>query len=372
MTRLARITEAIAREGLAGLALMPDANLRYLSGLSFHHGKRLTLVIVPADGATPLFVVPALEEQRARSNSQIEMRYFPWSDADGPREALRAALEAGLSPALRERPLGVEHTAMRVMELRALEEQWPGLRTVDAMPLLSQLRMVKDNQELALIGEAVRIVEEALGRTIARIKVGMTERELSRFLSEAISAAGGEGESFENMVAGGPNGANPHHANTERAFQPGDLIIIDCGARYRGYISDITRTVALGEPSPEARRIYELVKAANAAGKAWCRPAATGAEIDAAARKIISDGGYGDYFVHRTGHGFGLETHEEPNIVAGNNEPLTPGTTFTVEPGIYVPGLCGVRIEDDMVITEEGARSLTNFERELIILPVQG
>ena len=369
MTRIARATAALAREGLAALALMPDANLRYFSGLSFHHGKRLTLAIVPADGSPPCFVIPALELTQAESTSQIPMRFYPWADVDGPAAALRSALADALGPNLRGRPIGVEYTAMRLMELRAIEQAMPGIQVVDAMPLLSELRMVKDDAELALIGEAVRIIEQALGEAISQIKVGMSERQLSRLLADAIIAAGAEAESFDNLIASGPNGANPHHHNTDRAFQAGDLVIIDCGARYKGYISDITRTVAVGEPSAEARTIYELVKAANIAGKRVARSEATGAEIDAAARQVIADGGYGEYFIHRTGHGFGLETHELPNIVGGNDEPLAPGTTFTVEPGIYVPGLCGVRIEDDMVITLEGARSLTSFERELIIIP---
>jgi Xaa-Pro aminopeptidase len=370
MTRLTRITEALQREKLAALILMPDANLQYLSGLKFHKGKRLTLAIFPADGSEPCFVIPALEVTQAQKLNQITMRYYPWADADGPIEALAAALAQALPEELRNRPLGVEYTSMRLMELRAIEAALRGVQTVDAMGLLSELRMVKDSEELALIEEAVRMVEAALAQTIRQIKVGMTEQELSRYLAEAMMAAGAEGESFENIVASGPNGANPHHSNTDRPFQAGDLIIIDCGARYKGYISDITRTVALGEPAPEARTIYELVKEANAAGKRVARPEATGAEIDAATRQVIADGGYGEYFIHRTGHGFGLEAHELPNIVAGNDEPLAPGTTFTIEPGIYVPGLCGVRIEDDMVITSEGARSLTSFDRELIVLPL--
>lgn len=367
--RLRRVVEAAARERLAGLALMPDANLSYLSGLSFHHGKRLTLAIIPADGATPCFVLPALERSKCEAGSLIAMRYFPWSDADGPRAALAEAVAAAFPDGLAGRELAVEFTSMRVMELRALEEAVPGLRVADATAMMAELRMAKDEQELAAIEQAVRIVEAALKRTIEQIRVGMTERELSRICADEIVAAGADSESFENIVASGPNAANPHHSNSDRAFQPGDLIIIDCGARYGGYISDITRTVALGEPSEEARRIYDLVLRANEAGRRAARPEATGAEIDAAARGVIEAGGYGQYFIHRTGHGYGLETHELPNIVAGSDEPLAPGTTFTIEPGIYLPGVTGVRIEDDMVITADGARSLTSFPRELMVIP---
>lgn len=180
--------------------------------------------------------------------------------------------------------------------------------------------------------------------------------------------AAGSGPSFTTIIASGPNAANPHHSNTDRAFEPGDLIIMDGGALHDGYASDITRTVALGQPSAEARRIYELVQAANAAGRAAARPGASGDAVDRAARAVIEAGGYGPQFVHRTGHGLGLEVHEPPYMVAGNTAPLAPGMTFTVEPGIYVSGLCGVRIEDNVVITADGAESLTSFERDLIVI----
>jgi Xaa-Pro dipeptidase len=368
--RLDRVVMALREAGLGGLALMPDANLTYLSGLSFHKGKRLTLALIPADGATPCFVVPALEQSKCEAGSLIAFRYFPWSDAEGPKAALAAAVAAAFPAGLGGRELAVEFTSLRVMELRALEAAIPGLRSADATALMAELRMAKDEQELAAIEQAVRIVELALKRTVEQIRVGMTERQLSRICADEIIAAGADAESFENIVASGPNGANPHHSNSDRAFQAGDLIIIDCGARYGGYISDITRTFALGEPSDEARRIYDLVLRANAEGRRVARPEASGSEIDAAARAVIDAGGYGQYFMHRTGHGFGLEGHELPNIVAGSDEPLAPGTTFTVEPGIYVPGLAGVRIEDDMVITADGARSLTSYPRELTIIPV--
>ncbi len=367
--RLARLTTALNEQSLAAVALMPDANLRYLTGLSFHHGKRLTLAFFPADGATPTFVIPALELTQAQANAQIPFRYFPWHDADGPAKALQAALEA-LGLGLHERPLAVEYTAMRVMELRALEQVLPNLQTVDAIPLLAGLRMVKDQHELAAMAKAAQIIDTAMDTIIGQIRVGMTERELSVICTRAIMAAGAEAESFENIVASGPNSANPHHNNSDRAFQPGDLIIIDCGAVYGGYLSDITRTVALGEPGEQARTIYDLVLAANEAGKAAARPGTTGEAIDQAARQVIVDGGYGDYFIHRTGHGLGIEGHEPPYIVAGSTAPLSIGTTFTIEPGIYIKGLGGVRIEDDVVISPNGCTSLTSFPRELMVLPV--
>ncbi|WP_129626468.1 M24 family metallopeptidase [Candidatus Oscillochloris fontis] len=366
-SRLDRLTIAIQRSGLAGLALMPDANLTYLSGLTFHHGKRLTLAIIPAQGPACM-IIPALEASRVAASSRVPLRLFPWADTEGPMQATTLALNAAFGAQPRNLVLGVEYTALRMMELRALEAAWPEVQVVDATNLMAELRMVKDADEVAIMERAAQIVEAGLAQAIRQIQVGMSERQLSRIVSAEILAAGAEGESFENIIASGPNGANPHHSNSERTLQPGDLIIIDCGARYQGYISDTTRTVALGEPDTEARQIYELVREANAAGRAAARPGATPSQIDAATRQVIAAAGYGDAFIHRTGHGIGIEVHEWPNILAGNDMPLAPGTTFTIEPGIYLPGKLGVRIEDDMLITPDGARSLTQMPRELQIV----
>ncbi len=369
--RIARMTQALQDAGLGGVVLMPDANLRYLTGMHFHPGKRLNLAIFPADGAAPALVLPTMELNQARNSTDLPFRFFDWADADGPGAALAAALEAVYSPALHGRPLAIEHAVMRVGELRALETAAPGVQTVDAGPIFTQLRQVKDSAELALIDAAVRMLEVGLRNALGQLRPGMTERAFSRLLSEALINAGADAESFDNLVASGPNGANPHHNNGDRTFQPGDLVIIDCGARYKGYISDITRTVAIGEPSAEARNIYDLVLQANTAGRAACDPESTGAEVDAATRRVIEAAGYGAYFIHRTGHGIGLDVHEPPYIMAGNDAPLPIGSTFTVEPGIYLPGKLGVRIEDNLVITPDGARVLTSFPRELIVVAAE-
>jgi Xaa-Pro dipeptidase len=326
--------------------------------------ERLAVAFFPADGP-PTMVLPALEAPRAQAQARFPIRFYTWDDASGPDEALRrCTADLGLDG----QRIGVEYTAMRVLELRGIEAAAPEVVVGDATPILASLRMIKDAGEIAAMRRAVRIIEDSLRAAIGRIRLGMTERELGALWDAEMSAAGGA-PSFGTIIAGGPNGANPHHSNGDRAFQAGDLIIMDGGAWHDGYASDITRTVALGEPAPEARRIYELVLAANAAGRAAAaRPGATGETIDAASRQVIEEGGYGPQFLHRTGHGLGLEVHEPPYIVAGSRDPLAAGATFTVEPGIYIAGRYGVRIEDDMVITADGAESLTSFERDLIIV----
>jgi len=176
--------------------------------------------------------------------------------------------------------------------------------------------------------------------------------------------AGAQTVSFSPIVSGGPNSANPHASPTDRPVNRGDFLLFDWGAYVGGYASDITRTFPVGEMGPEMRRIYDLVQEANAAGRAAVRPGATCSEVDAAARRVIEAGGYGEYFIHRTGHGLGLQVHEAPFIVAGNERVLESGMTFTIEPGIYLPGRNGVRIEDDVVVTDDGGESLTTYSRE--------
>jgi Xaa-Pro aminopeptidase len=376
--RQSKLHAALCSHGLDALAVVAGATMRYLVGINFHALERLVVALFPADGSTPRLVLPAMEAVRVESGSAIPLHVHPWSDAEGPGAALRSAVEAlvagraGFAPPA-PLTIGVEYTAMRVMELRALEracqEVGAGLPTTpNAVPLLADLRMVKDEAELAAMQEAARMVEAALRATIAHIRPGVTERQLSAILTREIMAAGAESESFENIVASGPNSANPHHTSSDRPLQQGDLVLLDAGAMHRGYASDITRTVALGEPGTQARQIYHLVLEANRAARAATCPGASGEQIDQAARQVITAGGYGAQFVHRTGHGLGMECHEPPYIVGGSTMPLPIGTTFTIEPGIYLAGVGGVRIEDDVVVTEEGCRALTTFERELLVV----
>jgi Xaa-Pro aminopeptidase len=360
-TRIDQLRTHLQAQGLEALAAVPGANLHYLAGMDFSTKLRLTTLIIPLIG-TPVLVLPALELERAKAQVRGEVQIITWSDGEGPTAALAKA--AALTNLAGKR-IGIEHNVMRVFELRGLEAAAPASEIIDATPLLSAMRMTKDSAELAAMREAVRLIEQTLHETIAAMRVGMTEQAVAEIWMNAIRATGCP-PSFDVAVGSGPNGANPHHTNGERQLQDGDLVVLDGGVYFNGYASDITRTIAIGTPNAEALRIYELVLAANTAGRAACRPESTGAQIDLAARTIIEQGGYGPQFVHRTGHGLGMEIHEPPFIVGGSHEPLTPGMTFTVEPGIYLPGVVGVRIEDDMVITETGAESLTSFPRNLI------
>jgi Xaa-Pro dipeptidase len=203
---------------------------------------------------------------------------------------------------------------------------------------------------------------------LEEIMVGMTERQIASKMMNKMMESGAHAIAFGPLIQSGPNASNPHGVVGDRKIQSGELLLFDFGLTLDDYSSDLTRTVSLGDPSAEMKQIYEVVKAANAAGRAAVKPGVTGADIDRAARKVIDDAGYGEYFTHRTGHGLGLEIHEAPYMVSDETTKLKPGMTFTIEPGIYLPGVGGVRIEDNVVVTETGGESLSSFTRDLLIL----
>lgn len=359
--RLARVQAALVAADLDALALVPGANMTYLLGLSIHSSERLAVAFCTPEGEVHM-VLPALEESRAAAQALVPITFYSWTDAEGFDEALARCIDTIELDGL----LGVEYTAMRVLELRAIEEVCAPA-TVDATPLLAKLRMVKDAEEIAAMQAAVQAVEQGLKAAIDFVRPGVTEREVQRVWEEAMIAAGAQGTSFETMIASGPNTANPHHTTSDRQLALGELVMFDGGARVNGYCSDITRTVALGPISDELREMYEVVLAANRAGVAAIKPETTGAAIDHAARSVITKAGYGPYFVHRTGHGLGIEIHEPPYINTTETAPLPVGATFTIEPGVYLEGKGGVRIEDDVIVTADGGHCLTSFPRELIV-----
>jgi Xaa-Pro dipeptidase len=232
------------------------------------------------------------------------------------------------------------------------------------------MRMCKDAAEVAAMRQAVRIAQESLKAILPQIKIGMSERQIASMLTLELLSQGSDPEMpFTPIVSGGPNGANPHATPGDRPLQAGDLLVIDWGAIYEGYVSDLTRTFAIGVVEDEFAQIARIVAQANAAGRQAAGPEVAAEEVDHAARGVIESAGYGAYFIHRTGHGLGMEGHEPPYMRAGNSLPLQAGMTFTVEPGIYLPGRGGVRIEDNVVITASGAETLSDLPRQLITLP---
>jgi Xaa-Pro dipeptidase len=345
---------------------MPGANLRYFTGLTLHLSERPTVAFVPTDG--PLVVLlPVLETPAAQGQLPEDARVLAYTDEQGHEHVFQqVADELGLGG----KTLGVEYLSMRMLEMRRLEQVAPGCRTLAVEPWLPELRMSKDESEIASMRRAVEIAERAMQRLIDErvIRPGRTELEVAADLQVAMLREGGQGQAFSPIVVSGPNSASPHRGPSDRPLAEGDLVVIDWGTTHNGYRSDITRTFVLGEATPDVLRIHDAVLAANQAARLTIRPGTPAQEVDRVARRVITQAGYGEYFIHRTGHGLGLETHEPPYMVEGSLDLLRAGMTFTVEPGIYVPGVGGVRIEDDVVVTEEGVETLTSLPRDLVSL----
>lgn len=234
--------------------------------------------------------------------------------------------------------------------------------------LIEELRLVKDEEEVEIIRQAIRITEDAYRHILDFVEPGMKEVTISNELERFMKDQGATSVSFDTIVASGKRSAMPHGVASDKEVAVGDMITIDFGCYYKGYVSDMTRTFALGDPGEELKEIYQIVLDANLKAIEAIKPGLTGAEIDKVARDYIKDHGYGDEFGHSTGHGIGLEIHEGPSVSAKNDEPLVPGNIITVEPGIYVAGLGGVRIEDDILVTEEGHENLMNLEKDFISL----
>ncbi|MCO5181655.1 MAG: Xaa-Pro peptidase family protein [Candidatus Promineofilum sp.] len=360
--RLQRLTQQIAAHGLDGLALVPGPNLFYVSGIHTHMSERPVVLFLPADD-DPAIIIPTLEAMKAQDAGIPAERIFDWNDAEGYHGAFQQAC-AHLE--LADYMLGVEALHMRVLEMQLLQRYAPGLQIAHAEPALSALRSVKDAAEIAAMEKAIAIAEKSLGRIVPRIKVGLSERQIAAMLTQELLASGADSIAFGPIVSSGPNSASPHAVPTNRTIRPGDLLVIDWGVYVDDYPSDITRTFAVGPIDDELRRIYEVVKMANEEARKAVRPGVSGQEIDRVAREVIEDAGYGEYFFHRTGHGLGLEVHETPDMSQVNDASIAPGNVFTIEPGIYLTGHGGVRIEDNVLATADGSRTMTSYSRELI------
>jgi Xaa-Pro dipeptidase len=350
---------------LEHVALTPGPSLKYLTGLSFHFMERPILMLIPAIGI-PILVAPELEIIKSEQ-ARIPLERIKYGESEASRLDAFLSLRDFLDPTGAE--IGVEPTKMRYLEMSLLEQVFHKLRIVSAQDCLDRLRVLKEPDEIEASQCAVRIAEEALTAALARLKIGMSEIELANELVVQLLQHGSEAEiPFAPIVASGPNSAMPHATPGMRKLQAGDLLIIDWGAAYHGYFSDLTRTFGIAELDERLQEVHRIVLRANTAGLEAVRPGVTCSEIDLAARQVIQDAGYGEYFIHRTGHGLGLEAHEPPYIRSDNSQELLQGMLFTIEPGIYLPDFGGVRIEDDVVVTDAGVRTLSSLPRELEII----
>jgi Xaa-Pro dipeptidase len=352
----------LKRQGLAALVLNPGPSLTYLTGLHFHLSERPIIMIFSPETA-PVIVLPELESAKLDGISFEATSFSYGEDPDTWSEVFR---QAALASNINGRVLGVEPGRLRFLELRFLESAAAKAEFISAAESVDSLRTRKDEGEIAAMRKAVEIAQSAMLATRPRIRKGATEQEIAAELTLQLLRAGSEPQlPFFPIVSGGPNSANPHATPTDRPLQSGDLLVIDWGATWEGYASDLTRTFAIGMVDEELVHIAQIVEQANAAGRAAAGPGVAAETVDKAAREVIEAAGYGQYFIHRTGHGLGMEVHEAPYIRSGNPRSLQPGMTFTIEPGIYLPERGGVRIEDDVLITSRGCESFSSLPREL-------
>jgi Xaa-Pro aminopeptidase len=364
-TRLDRARRALAGAGTDALLVTPGAELRYLTGYDALPLERLTCLVLPAEGDATL-VVPQLERPRAaEAVAGRPLALVDWPETADPNALVAALLSSALGRPPRRVAVADRMWAMHALALAAALGS-PQLTA--AGPLLRDLRMRKDAAELQALRDAAAAIDRVHDRVPSWLRPGRTEAEVGRDIGEAIVAEGHDRVNFV-IVAGGPNGASPHHETGGRVLQAGDLVVVDIGGtNAAGYCSDSTRTYALGEPGPEAREMYAVLQAAQAASCETVRPGVSAEAIDAAAREVIAAAGFGEFFIHRTGHGIGLDEHEEPYIVAGNTDPVAEGMTFSIEPGIYLPGRFGARIEDIVAVTPGGVERLNRSTRDLVVL----
>lgn len=358
-SRLRRTVTAVAERELAALLVAPSADLLWLVGYDPPPLERLTCLVLRPDTA-PVLVVPALERPLAERSKAAELlEIAAWDETADPHGLIARMIGGDGAVACSDR--------MWASHLLRLQAAMEDRAVVSATPILGPLRAVKDGHELALLERAARYADEAFGRLVATRLETLSERQVADRVSELLLDLGHDQVGF-TIVGAGPNGASPHHAPGDRELHAGDAVVLDFGGRTGGYCSDLSRTVAVVRAPRGLNAAYEVVREAQEAAFRAIRPGATAQEVDRAAREVIRDAGYGELFIHRTGHGIGLEEHEAPYIVDGSDEPLRPGMCFSIEPGIYLPGEFGVRIEDIVTVTEDGAERLNRASRDLEIV----
>ena len=358
--RLTQVAEAVRAKGLDVLLLTPGPDLRYVTGYDAKQLERLTCLAVPSDG-DPFLLVPALELKAAQASpaGALSLDIVTWQETENPFGIVSRAIGDPRSVALSDR--------MWALHVLQFADAFPAARQHLASEVLSPLRVRKSAAEI----QALKAAGEAIDRVHANVpqwlKPGLTERQVGAKIAEAILAEGHVQVDFV-IVGSGPNAASPHHEVSDRVIRDGDVVVVDIGGTMpSGYCSDCTRTYAMGHAPDDFAKYYDVLYNAQEAATVSVRPGVTAESVDRTARTIIADAGYGEWFIHRTGHGIGLESHEDPYIVAGNTTPLEPGMAFSIEPGIY-PGPHGARIEDIVTCTEDGYQRMNNAPRDLVIV----
>jgi Xaa-Pro aminopeptidase len=357
--RMERAARSARDAGLSGLLVTPGPDLLYLTGYMPMITERLTMLVLSAD-REPAMITPTLERPDAEAApGSAKLALSDWRDGSDPYEIAAPMLDPKGRYAISD--------AAWAMHLIGLQGRLPDTEYVSMTEALPLLRAIKEADELERMTAAGEAADAAFYDILEVQFAGRKETDIGADLADALMAHGHSAVEF-TVVGSGPNGANPHHDVSDRTIQEGDLVVLDFGGVLDGYYSDITRTVAVGEPSDEARKVYDVVRAAQQAGFEAVGPGRACQEVDRAARRVIDDAGYGEWFIHRTGHGIGVAVHEPPNMIEGETLALEPGMTFSVEPGVYLPGRFGVRVEDIVAVTGDGGRRLNSATRELQVV----
>jgi Xaa-Pro dipeptidase len=356
-----RLAAWMEEAGAAAAYVTDPTSIAYLTGFHAEPMERLMALAVRPTGAT--LIVPGLETDAASAAAAgVEVR--GWRDGEDPHALVAEALGTG-------RPrLAVETEHLTLAAYDRLSDRVDPGEIVDATGALRELRLRKTPDELDLLAQAARLTDQVTERVLGRLRAGLSELQVAALLDEAIAEAGAE-PAFPSLVQSGPNSAQPHLRPTSRRLAAGDLVLLDFGAAWRGYRADTTRMAVVGEPTPRQREVHGAVLEAHDRAIAAVRAGATAGTVDGAARAVLEEAGLGANFVHRTGHGLGLEAHEGPSLDPGSALVLEPGMVCTIEPGAYLAGWGGVRIEDDVAVTEDGCRVLTQAARELVVVPAK-
>lgn len=362
--RRASIAAALARQQIDLLAVSPGDNLRYILGYTPHPDERPCYLALTSAGEG-VFLVPALNESQARAHCDLPI--LSYTDADGPGQVMERL--AAITRLGQARRVAVDD-AMRADFLLLLQERAPRSAFAAAGPgVINPLRMRKEPAERERLRRAAALADRAVRAAVAALRAGVTERQIAAAIADSFAAAGAE-ETLFALVASGPNGAFPHHHTSDRAIQAGDPVVLDLGCRLDGHASDITRMAVVGEPPADYRAVHEVVERAVRAALAEARPGRRARDVDAAARRVIEAAGFGEFFTHRTGHGIGLTGHEAPWITGTSETVLEEGMAFSIEPGIYLPGRFGVRLEEIVIVTRDGCEVLSELPRDLLKVEV--
>jgi len=360
--RRSKLAKIMSERNIEAVILSPSMNMLYLTGFNTFPGERLLVSILDREGKVT-FVVPKLYEQEVKEKAAFD-RILAWDDSQDPEKLLGECLDINS----KSKPVIAVEDTMWFASFEKLFNTYKGASFAKASHIVGELRKYKTEDELKYMRKASELAEKALEQVIPHIKAGITETELRDKLEAELRRQGLEGPSFETIIGSGPNSALPHYGAGDRKLQDSDSLVIDFGGLYGGYCSDMTRTFFIGKAPEEYKKVYETVREAQERAVKAVKPGIKASEIDAAARNYIEQMGYGEYFIHRTGHGIGMEVHEEPYITDSSDTILEPGMVFSIEPGIYLPEKFGVRIEDLVCVTESGVENLNKFNKQLIEL----